>query len=121
MFRGAPAGAFSPGRAGPSRAGMYPHRIRLRGPWEHEPLARAAGDDRPLPPPGPLRLPARWADGPLADFAGRVRLRRPFGYPGRLDDHERVFLVIDGAAGCRAVTLNSTVGPPSEGDGYEWD
>jgi hypothetical protein len=98
----------------------YPHRIRLRGPWEHEPLAREAGEAA-LPPPGPLRLPARWADGPLAGFAGRVRLRRHFGYPGHLDENERVFLVIDGAAGCRAVAVNDTAGPAPAGDAYEWD
>ena len=71
---------------------MYPHRIRLRGPWDCEPLARLApgASDGALPPPGRMTLPCRWAEGGLTDFAGRVRFRRRFGYPGRIDAHERV-------------------------------
>jgi hypothetical protein len=57
---------------------MYPHRIRLRGPWGCEP----AGE------------------------AGRVRFRRRFGYPGRIDAHERVWLTFDGLAGRAEVALN---------------
>ncbi len=67
----------------------YPHRIRLRGPWECEPLA----------PPGPARrvlMPCRWADVGLAGPT-RVRCRRRFGYPGRIDSHERVWLTLAGA------------------------
>ena len=52
---------------------MYPHRIRLRGPWECEPLARAEGADMPLPPPCRMTMPCRWSAGGLAEFAGRVR------------------------------------------------
>ena len=40
---------------------MYPHRIRLRAPWQAEPLA-----------------------------GGGVRYRRGFGLPRRVDDFERV-------------------------------
>src|SRR5262245_97069 len=65
---------------------MYPHRIRLRGPWECQPLAPDG------PPPRRVTLPCRWADGGLGDFRGPVRFRRRFGYPGRLDAHERVWL-----------------------------
>ena len=49
---------------------MYPHRIRLRGPWECEPLARAGGG--PLPPPCRITMPCRWGEAGLADFAGRL-------------------------------------------------
>src|SRR5687767_15758269 len=38
---------------------MYPHRIRLRGPWECEPLARRGPAEGPLPPPRRLSLPCR--------------------------------------------------------------
>ena len=39
---------------------MYPHRIRLRGPWDCEPLSGAAGPLR-------MNLPCRWAEGGLRD------------------------------------------------------
>ena len=78
---------------------MYPHRIRLRGPWDCEPLTGAAGPLR-------MNLPCRWAEGGLGDFAGRVRFRRRFGYPGRIDDYERVWLTCDALEGSAAVALN---------------
>ncbi len=58
---------------------MYPHRIRLRAPWEQEPL------------PGE---------------AGRRRFRRRFGYPGRIDDYERVWLTFSGVKGAVDLWLN---------------
>jgi hypothetical protein len=66
---------------------MYPHVIRLRGPWECEPLP-----------------------------AGQSRLRRRFGYPGRIDDYERVWLTLAGLAGRVTVTLNGTPLGVVEGD-----
>ena len=94
---------------------MYPHRIRLRGPWDYEPLARRPGDaDLPLPPSGRMTMPCRWADGGLADFEGLVRFRRRFGYPGRIDAYERVWLTFDGANFRAEVTLNEYyVGVPA--------
>src|SRR5262249_25949757 len=59
---------------------MYPHRIRLRGPWECEPVA-----------------------------AGRVRCRRRFGYPGRIDSYERVWLTGTGLRGSAEVWLHGKV------------
>src|SRR5262249_45018711 len=93
---------------------MYPHRIRLRGPWECEPLARAvAGADgrirtatEALPPPRRMVLPCRWGDGGLPDFAGRVRFCRRFGLPRQLDPHERVWLTFAGVDGVARVSLN---------------
>jgi hypothetical protein len=86
---------------------MYPHRIRLRGPWECEPLARR-GDRAGEPLPSPLRMnmPCRWGEAGLMDFAGRVRFRRRFGYPGRIDEHERVWLTFDGIDGEAEISLN---------------
>src|SRR5438477_13088651 len=93
---------------------MYPHRIRLRGPWECEPLARAVSDAQgrsemvveALPPPRRMVLPCRWGEGGLADFAGRVRFRRRFGLPRQLDAHERVWLTFAGVDGVAWLSLN---------------
>src|SRR5262245_34087740 len=87
----------------------YPHRIRLRGPWECEPLARLT-DGRLEPLPGPpsrrMTMPCHWQEGGLPDFAGRVRFRRRFGYPGQIDAEERVWLTFAGVAGVAEVSLN---------------
>jgi hypothetical protein len=85
---------------------VYPHRIRLRGPWEGEPLARHGGGA--LPSPFRMTMPGRWAAAGLADFGGRVRFRRHFGYPGRIDAHERVWLTCAGADDRLEVWLNGT-------------
>jgi hypothetical protein len=78
---------------------MYPHRIRLLGPWECEPLA---------PPLPPCRFvpPARLRDAGLADIVGVVRLTRRFGYPGRIDSYEHVWLTFAEIAGSADITLN---------------
>src|SRR5437588_9857690 len=62
---------------------MYPHRIRLRGPWQAE----------PLDPPGQPRrvtLPARLGECKLGEFR-HVRFRRRFGRPRLLDAQEHVW------------------------------
>jgi beta-galactosidase/beta-glucuronidase len=51
-------------------------------------------------------MPCRWTEGGLKDFAGRVRFRRRFGYPGRIDDHERVWLTIGGVDAAAEIWLN---------------
>jgi hypothetical protein len=53
-----------------------------------------------------MTMPCRWSEGGLGEFAGRVRFRRRFGYPGRIDEHERVWLTFDGVEGTANVTLN---------------
>ena len=58
---------------------MYPHRIRLRGPWRCEPSG----------------LPSR------------VRFRRSFGYPGRIDAYERVWLTFAEIGGQAEARLNN--------------
>ncbi|HEV3203198.1 MAG TPA: hypothetical protein VGY77_02390 [Gemmataceae bacterium] len=55
---------------------MYPHRIRLRGPWESEPRV------------------------------GTVRYLRHFGRPGRIDADERIWLTITVAGATAEVKLN---------------
>jgi beta-galactosidase/beta-glucuronidase len=93
---------------------MYPHRIRLRGPWECEPLARFvfAGDGQKqettndLPAPRKMTMPCRWGEGGLVDFSGQVRFRRHFGYPGRIDEHESVWLTFAGVEQKAEIWLN---------------
>jgi hypothetical protein len=86
---------------------MYPHRIRLRGPWRCQPLAWHGEDNsRPLPPGCTLTLPCPWSAGGLAGFRGRARLTRRFGYPGRIDAHERVWLTCEGLSDRALVRLN---------------
>lgn len=77
---------------------MYPYRIRLRGPWDAE----------PLDPPGPVRrvtLPARLGECGLGDCR-RVRFVRRFGRPRRIDEHERIWLVGEGLSGRAEFRLN---------------
>ncbi len=85
----------------------YPHRIRLRGPWECEPLERLPGGG-PVPAPRRMHLPCRWQESGLSGFTGRVRFRRRFGYPGQIDDYERVWLTLAGFEGRAEILLNGT-------------
>jgi hypothetical protein len=93
---------------------MYPHRIRLRGPWQLEPLAwlvRTAGapdvwQKTGLPPPRTAIMPATWKDCGLADFAGIVRHRRSFGLPRKLDDYETIWITFTGLADTAEWWLN---------------
>ncbi len=92
----------------------YPHRIRLRGPWECEPIS--SRNEAPLPSPRRMKMPARWKDAGLPDFAGKVRFRRRFGYPGQLDEDERAWLVFEAIHGDGLIRLNdSELGEIQEG------
>jgi beta-galactosidase/beta-glucuronidase len=90
------------------------HVIRLRGPWEYEPLARvsiAADGSRSestaeLPPAGRVHLPADWGTTLGMTFRGRVRYTRRFGLPTNLEPHEQVWLEIDGVDYFGTVSLN---------------
>jgi hypothetical protein len=81
-----------------SLSASYPHRIRLRGPWECDPIAG--------PPPRRVHMPADWAGAGLAGFRGCALFTRKFGYPGKVDETEHVWLTCDGCTGCREVRLN---------------
>jgi hypothetical protein len=99
----------------------YPHTIRLRGPWQCQPLAREGGG--PLPPPSRVFPPCRWTAACGDDFFGTVRFMRTFHPPRKLDPHERLWLVVDGADARGDVFLNGqTLGSVA---GYaladEWD
>ena len=69
---------------------MSVHTIRLAGPWQLE----SANDS------SRTRLPVECSRG-----TGFCVARR-FGRPGRLDDGERVWLVIDGLSGEAEILLN---------------
>jgi len=75
---------------------MYPHRIRLRGPWECDALGRVV-------------LPGGLHEGPFKDFSGEVLLRRRFGRPRQLDPFERIWLTVQGVPADFQVTLNGQV------------
>ena len=69
-----------------------------------------------------MTLPCRWHEGGLADFAGRVRFVCRFGWPGRIDPHERVWLTFAGAEGTAEVYLNGQVLGRHEGlDPFEFE
>jgi hypothetical protein len=92
----------------------YPHAIRLRGPWQFEPLARSLlasngqilerTDD--LPPAGRGTVPSDWGSTLGTAFRGRVAYRRSFNPPGSLDPHERLWLVVEGVDARGVVSLN---------------
>ena len=78
---------------------MYPHRIRLRGPWEYDALD--VTKDQPSPS-GRVTMPCPHWDGP----PGRVRFLRRFGYPGRIDSYEHVWLTVAEVSGRADLILN---------------
>jgi hypothetical protein len=53
-------------------------------------------------------MPCRFRDCGLDAFTGRVRFLRRFGYPGRIDAHERVWLTFAGVEGTADISLNGT-------------
>jgi hypothetical protein len=55
-----------------------------------------------------MTLPCRWGDGGLRGFAGKVRYQRRFGWPGRLDADEHVWLTFAGMESTAEVWLNGT-------------
>lgn len=69
----------------------YPHRLRLRGPWEAQ---------FPGQPAVRVAMPHLWQQ------SGTVQLRRRFGYPGTIDADERVWLVLQAIPGTRSVAVN---------------
>src|SRR5262249_55193794 len=77
---------------------MYPHRIRLRGPWQATPVS-SAGETMTI------RMPCR-LDEVWPEFGGTARLIRPFGIPRQLDDFERIWLTFAGMTGQADVLLN---------------
>ncbi len=80
----------------------YPHLMRLRGPWNWAMLPPAD------PHSGKLNLPADWSEVLPAGFPGPVRFSRHFQAPARLEEHERLFLVVGGIDAAGVVRVNGT-------------
>lgn len=95
------------------------HRIRLRGPWQVEPLSRlrqhAGGtvmeQTSSLPPGGVTTTPFDCRQIPLGvgDAGGRVRYRRRFGRPTHLGPDECILLVVPPLTAPADVRINGTL------------
>lgn len=59
-----------------------------------------------LPPPRRVVMPCDWAEARLAGHAVRARFTRRFGYPGRIDEYERVWLIGERLDGTADIALN---------------
>jgi hypothetical protein len=92
------------------------HKIRLRGPWQVEPLARYVdrGDgtwdivEEQLPAASKAKMPVDWADTLGAAFHGKVRYVRPFQQPTGLEEGEEVWLVVEPPCSHGEIQLNCT-------------
>jgi hypothetical protein len=84
---------------------MYPHRIRLLGPWDFEVLPGAkVSPDAPLR--GRVTMPSTIADAGLPGFSGSLRFSRRFGMPRSHDADEHYWLVFEATADFMEVMLN---------------
>ena len=96
-----------------------PHVIRLRGPWELQPLERdpPPGDSETkgsgvisekTPDPFVVRVtvPGDWGESLGGDFCGRARYQRRFNRPTNLTSAERVWLVLEAVDYQADLTLN---------------
>jgi hypothetical protein len=79
------------------------HTIRLRGPWQLEPISRFAArrdgghevEPDSLPSPARSTMPADWSDSLGPVFLGRVRYTRTFQKPTGLERGDKVWLVVE--------------------------
>jgi hypothetical protein len=79
------------------------HTIRLRGPWQLEPIARFVVrsdggyviEANNLPASARATMPADWSASLGPEFLGRVRYVRTFQKPTGLETAERVWLVVE--------------------------
>ncbi len=95
------------------------HIIRLRGPWQLEPVYRfelqADGSYQPLannlPAAARMTIPADWSEVFGSTFLGRVRYVRTFNSPPGLQFDERVWLVVEPQRSlARVIMLEETMG-----------
>jgi hypothetical protein len=100
----------------PSTLNIPLHTIRLRGPWQLEPIRRyvepgRGGDDiskSGLPPAIQCQMPADWCGTMGHDFLGAVRHSRKFNRPTNLE-RDRVCLVVEPPRSCGLVRVNRQV------------
>ncbi len=76
---------------------MYPHRIRLGGPWTIE-APGVAGTPT-------IALPCRWTEAGVPTDA-LIHLLRRFSWLARLETHERLWLAFDRVPGVVEALLN---------------
>jgi len=95
------------------------HMIRLRGPWQLEPVfsyvPRADGSYERhvdgLPAGAKMTMPADWSAAFGEDFLGRVRYVRTFNSPPGLQPDERVWLVVEPQRSeARVMMVDETLG-----------
>jgi hypothetical protein len=84
------------------------HTIRLRGPWQLEPIRCFGSDTGRLPAATRATMPADWAAACGAGFRGCVRYSRTFQKPTGLDGGARVWLVVEPPRTLGVVNLNGT-------------
>ena len=91
------------------------HRIRLRGPWQVEPVSwleltdertLLENKDRPLPPSGMVKVPGDWGSLLGNEFRGRVVFTRRFGRPLNLDPTVPMELTLEGVDARAELWLN---------------
>ncbi|HEY7531985.1 MAG TPA: hypothetical protein VH681_04275 [Nitrospiraceae bacterium] len=88
------------------------HIIRLRGPWEVEPIWRyelpLSGRRLDFDPRSPTKqkMPSDWGDALGRDFLGCVRYRRRFHAPTNLTPQDFVWLVVEPPRSVGTVELN---------------
>lgn len=88
---------------------MYPHRIRLRGPWGFSQAANATNSSERV------TVPCRWEQLGIAGAQGPVRFTRKFGYPGKADpEREHIWLLCSGTEAISEVCLNGEQLPVPE-------
>ena len=91
------------------------HTIRLRGPWEYQPLAHTSRlpdgsvvdqAEIPPPPPGRVTMPCDWGATLGHSFRGRVRYARHFHRPTGLTPGAVVRVTLTDVDGRAQVFLN---------------
>lgn len=79
---------------------MYPHAIRLRGPWDFSFLDASPAAS------ATTTIPGFWTAAQLAANRGPIELRRHFNWVARIEPTEIVWLSIDRCLGSASVSLN---------------
>lgn len=96
---------------------MYPHRIRLRGPWQAQIPAESHIENDHWKRVSLPCLAGDWAP----PFPCELRLLRRFGYPGTIDPYENVWLTLENLQGTTTIKLNDKLlAGDFQGEKGEW-